>query len=354
MTPICVDAFSGAGGLALGLQKAGFDVRLSFDNDPLCISTQMKNAKFFQESHRTLQASIQEMLGGRLLREIGCARGDLDLLAGGPPCQGFSIQRIGEDEDKRNNLVSMFVELINEANPRLFLIENVPGILGKRGRAILDEALARAASLGYWINQKELDAANFGVPQRRRRVFIVGERLDLGLPLFQFPTPNSENGRRRSVRDAIGHLPSPPEDGSDHPEIPNHRRDRLSPLNLKRLAALKPGQGREFLPEGLLADCHKRDASEIGHRGVYGRMSWDDVAPTITARFDSFTRGQFGHPEDNRTISLREGALIQTFPKRYAFVGNKVEIARQIGNAVPPVLAECIAVQLRRCLEARN
>ena len=171
--------------------------------------------------------------------------------------------------------------------------------------------------------------------------------MDGLLPGFQFPFPESK--RHFTVRDAIGHLPAPPMDGSDHPEIPNHRRDRLTEINKKRIKALKPGQGRDNLPEDLLVEAHKVSSSVIGHRNVYGRMDWDKVSPTITARFDSFTRGQFGHPEQTRSISLREGALLQTFPADFIFSGNKIEIARQIGNAVPPVLAEALGHQIIQC-----
>lgn len=128
-----------------------------------------------------------------------------------------------------------------------------------------------------------------------------------------------------------------------------HRRDRLSEINLKRIRALKPGQGREYLPKELLADCHKIDSSVIGYRNVYGRMAWDEVSPTITARFDSFTRGKFGHPEQDRSISLREGAMLQTFPKDFLFTGSKVDMARQIGNAVPPLLAKLIGTSIIDC-----
>ena len=350
MSIACVDAFSGAGGLALGLHQAGITVLLSFDNDPLCIATQRKNPQYFSLEHEAIHASIQEMLNGRLLAMLGMTRGELGLLAGGPPCQGFSVQRIGEDHDARNHLMLTFVDLIAEVYPKLFLIENVPGILGKRGKIVLARAIDLAAGHGYWIHQNSLDAADYDTPQRRRRVFIVGERMDLGSKRFQFPPSTTTNGSRLTVRDVIGHLPPPPDDGSEHSEIPDHRRDRLSPTNIRRLESLQPGQGRQHLPDYLLANCHKRDASEIGHRGVYGRMAWDDVSPTITARFDSFTRGKFGHPEQNRTISLREGALLQTFPEDYIFRGNKVDIARQIGNAVPPSLAKSLGIQIRHHL----
>ena len=115
---------------------------------------------------------------------------------------------------------------------------------------------------------------------------------------------------------------------------------------MERIRAIKEGQGRDNLPDELLADCHRIDSSVIGFRSVYGRMSWDDVAPTITARFDSFTRGKFGHPTQDRTISLREGALLQTFPVDFQFIGNKVDIARQIGNAVPPLMAKHIGASI--------
>jgi len=343
----CVDAFSGAGGLSLGLSRAGFSILLAFDNDPKCVDTQRLNPRYLQ--HPVYLAGVDEMLGGALLDKTNLNKGELFLLTGGPPCQGFSIQRIGADDDFRNELVLKFVSLVEELSPKYFLMENVPGITGKRGQAILKEALRRITTAGYWTHQETLDAQDYGVPQRRKRVFAVGERMDGRLARFAFPPPTTPEDHRVTVRETIGNLPPPPEDGTDHPGIPHHRRDNLSDLNVRRLLALKPGQGRDHLPESLLADCHRVDSSIIGHRNVYGRMLWDDVAPTITARFDSFTRGQFGHPEQTRSISLREGALLQTFPIDFVYSGNKVEIARQIGNAVPPLLAEALGRQIIKC-----
>ncbi len=347
MTYTCIDSFSGAGGLSLGLQRAGYKILLSFDNDPKCVETQGSNPKYFQ--HEAYLASIDSMLGGALLEKTGLRRGDLFLLAGGPPCQGFSVQRIGEDEDDRNSLVPKFIELVGELLPSYFLMENVPGIMGKRGKSLLKDSLDKAAKYGYWLHQKTLDAQDYGVPQRRRRVFIVGERIDGDFPQFQFPPVLTRATQRVTVRQTIEQLPTPPEDGSDHSEIPHHRSDKLSDMNKRRLLALQPGQGRDLLPEELLANCHRISSSRIGHRNVYGRMMWDDVAPTITAKFDSFTRGQFGHPEQIRSISLREGALLQTFPIDFIFVGTKVEVARQIGNAVPPLMAEVLGRQILVC-----
>ena len=336
----CVDAFSGAGGLALGLARAGLDVRLSFDTDPRCIQTHALNPQYF--SHRAECVGIADVLADPA-KYVQLPKTDrLFLLAGGPPCQGFSVQRIGSDADDRNNLVMQYAELIRTLNPCYFLMENVPGLKGRRGKDTLAAAVFLAESLGYWVQVRELDAQDFGVPQRRKRVFVVGECRTLGPATFAFPTPVN---RRPTVRDAIAHLPPTPDDGTDHPAWPHHRRDRLSDLNKARLAAVLPGQGRTHLPADLLAACHRRGAAEIGHRNVYGRMAWDAPAPTVTARFDSFTRGQFGHPDALRTISLREGALLQTFPDDFVFAGTKVDIARQIGNAVPPLLAEALGQQ---------
>lgn len=332
----CVDTFCGAGGLSLGLSSAGFDVLFSFDIDSKCIETIKNNPKYFK--HPAVCEDIKNILGGRLLKKIGLKQGELFLLAGGPPCQGFSIQRIGEDADRRNELVLLYGELINEVRPLFFLMENVSGIQGKRGKAILDELIKKMESTGYHVHKQLIDAEDFGVPQRRKRIILVGERTDVGQS-YNFPNPT---GERRTVRDTIEFLPPPPEDGKPHPNYPFHRRDRLSEKNIQRINALAQGQGRDYLPEELLADCHRIDSAIIGHRNVYGRMAWDDVAPTITARFDSFTRGLFGHPEQPRSISLLEGALLQTFPIDFVFVGSKIEIARQIGNAVPPKLGNAI------------
>jgi DNA (cytosine-5)-methyltransferase 1 len=343
----CIDGFSGAGGLRLGLQRAGFDIVLSFDKDPRSIETQKNNPEFFSEPG--VLGDVSDFLGGEALRLTNLKKGELFLLAGGPPCQGFSVQRIGDNTDERNNLVHRFVDLVEELNPHWFLMENVPGIQGVRGKSLLNGILDRCKALGYWLHYRVIDAQDYGVPQRRRRFFLIGERNDKGLSSFSFPEALDLNGNKPTVRKIIGHLPEPPEDGTDHPLYPYHRRDKLSETNKRRLMALLPGQGREHLPEDLLADCHKTDASLIGHRGVYGRMNWDEVAPTITAKFDSFSRGRFGHPEQVRTISLLEGALLQTFPLNFRFAGTKVEIARQIGNAVPPKLAEILGRRIIEC-----
>jgi DNA (cytosine-5)-methyltransferase 1 len=339
--PACIDCFAGAGGLSIGLHRAGFSVKYAFDFNSDSIETYNTNPNYLLPVAECI--SIENLPSKKLLSKAGLNADEVILLAGGPPCQGFSIQRIGKDEDDRNSLIRAYMERILEIKPWFFLLENVPGLKGHRGKQILDNLLVGVRKAGYICHFSILDASDYGVPQRRKRVFIVGERLPSGHSRFIFPkkiTPNKNT--KITVKRAISHLPSPPADGSAHPNWPNHRSDRLSSINKKRLQALKPGQGRTFLPSHLLADCHRVSAEDMGHRNVYGRMSWNEVAPTITARFDSFTRGMFGHPKDLRTISLREGAILQGFPERFTFQGTKVSVTRQIGNAVPPPWAEAI------------
>ena len=339
----CIDSFCGAGGLGLGLKRAGLKILLSFDIDNVCINTIKANDRYFDHTAET--ADIADMLNGNILRRCNLNRGELFLLAGGPPCQGFSVQRRGDDVDIRNDLVIKYGQLIDELYPYYFVMENVSGLGGKRGKTILEQLVNNVEEIGYNVHVKLLNAQDYGVPQRRKRYIIVGERKDMHSD-YVYPEPIET---RKTVRDTIGNLPIPPMDGSDYPNIPWHRRDKLSKLNLERINAIKEGQGRDDLPKELLAPCHTVSSSIIGHRNVYGRMTWDDVAPTITARFDSFTRGQFGHPDQPRSISLREGALLQTFPVDFVFTGNKVDVARQIGNAVPPILAEQIGRSIINC-----
>lgn len=345
---LAADAFCGAGGLSLGLKKAGFQIVGGFDNDFHCIKTLRNNSKYID--HPVFQSDIKEMLGGAFLNKIELDKGNIDLLAGGPPCQGFSVQRtIGEDHDERNLLVDDYGDLILEILPQFFLLENVPGIGGKRGIAIMEAFKSRMSKQGYFLHEKVLDAQNYGVPQRRKRFFLVGEKTNKS-PRFEWPKTIP---KKITVRNTIEHLPPVSRD-TKIPEYPMHRADKLSELNLKRIRALKEGQARVDLPQELLAECHLLDAEKIGHRNVYGRMKWDEVAPTITARFDSFTRGKFGHPDQDRSISLHEGALLQTFPEDYSFVGNKVEVARQIGNAVPVKMAELIGKAILNAIELKD
>lgn len=333
-----IDAFAGAGGLSLGLRRAGFDLLMAFDNDRVAVETHRHNLDSPVELLDATTTSSEQ-----LMNLAGVAPGELDLLAGGPPCQGFSMQGLGVRGDPRNELVLRYLEWIRDIRPRAFLIENVPAIKSVRGRHLLEAVSLAARAAGLEMHTAVLDASSYGVPQRRRRAFMVG--VPAGTD-FQWPTQAVP--RPMTVREAIGDLPSPPEDGSPHLVVPNHFREaRLSALNIERIKHVPEGGGRLHLPEHLQLDCHKG-----GHRHLdtYGRLAWDEPAVTITARFDSFTRGRFGHPVEHRTITLREGARLQSFPDDFIFLGNRGEVARQIGNAVPPLLGESVAGAIARAI----
>ena len=339
-----IDCFCGAGGLSLGFERSDFEVVYAFDFAEDTIKTYKNNPQyhhgpaFVRDIHKVSKASIEEDLGHEL--------GTIDVVIGGPPCQGFSVQRRGDDEDPRNELVLEYVRLLKEIKPKMFIMENVGGILSERGKPFVKALFDNMTEAGYSIQQRKLTASNYGVPQDRKRVIIVGELTNGGKSTFSYPEP--DEGDKKTVRDAITDLMD-----KDETTVPNHKADKLSPINLKRIQSITAGQGQDSLPDDLQLDCHKKNN---GHRHLdtYGRMAWDQPAPTITARFDSFSRGRFGHPVLDRTITLREGARLQTFPDDFEFLGTKVEVAKQIGNAVPPILAERIAGQVKKCLDNDN
>lgn len=343
--PTAIDLFCGAGGLSLGLQLAGFQVLAAIDNDPVAVRTYERALGSHVECR-----DLQGLNGQEILRKVGLAVGECTLLAGGPPCQGFSVQRRGDRQDPRNDLVFDFIRIVEEIKPRFFIMENVGGLLSKRGKDFLQKISTRASRANYTIQVKLLDAVEYGVPQVRKRAFLVGERSVDPFPCFHFPQPTHLDNAV-TVRKAIGDLESPPSDGSHHPRIANHFREaRLSALNLERIRHVPPGGGRESLPDHLQLACHVNNPSHR-HLDVYGRLSWEQPSVTLTARFDSFTRGRFGHPEEDRSLTIREGARIQTFPDWFVFEGNREQCARQVGNAVPPLLAQKIANEVLATME---
>ena len=337
-----IDCFCGAGGLSLGFEKAGFNVEYAFDLDEKAVLTYNKNKQyhhgpaFVRDIYKVSKRSIEKDIGHKL--------GRVDVVIGGPPCQGFSVQRRGEDNDPRNQLVLEYVRLLKEIKPRFFVMENVGGILSQRGKPYISALFDNLTQAGYKIQQSKLTASDYGVPQDRKRVVIVGELTDSDKLSFNYPAPLKQP--KKSVRDAIEDLMD-----KDESDVANHKADRLSEINLKRIRAIKEGEGHDSLPEELQLECHKKNLDHR-HLDTYGRMAWDQPGPTITARFDSFSRGRFGHPVLDRTITLREGARLQTFPDDFEFVGSKVEVARQIGNAVPPLLGKVIAESIKIGLSA--
>ena len=338
-----VDLFSGAGGLSLGFRQAGIRPAMAFDFDQHACATYAANL-----GDHVRQIDLSRVVPGKLAREIWDFVGDVDVVAGGPPCQGWSIQRRGDQVDARNDLTLQFAEIAIAVDPKAIVMENVPTLFGNRGArhlAIVIESFERA---GYLVSRKILDASWFGVAQSRRRAVLVAIKSELGSD-FEFPTPSHEGSDVVTVRHAIGDLPPPPPDGSAHPDYPNHRLVKISAANLQRLSFVPEGGGRLDVPRHLQLPCHR---SDNGHRhlDVYGRLWWDRPAGTITAMFDNFTRGRFAQPSENRNITGREGARLQSFPDDFIFLGPKKDVARQIGNAVAPLMAQAIARSLLRTL----
>jgi DNA (cytosine-5)-methyltransferase 1 len=323
--PVAIDLFCGAGGLSLGLKQAGFQVLAAVDVDPLAI-------KSFKANHRKTHVildDLRKVTAAGLRRELGLERGALDLLAGCPPCQAFSAlktlngRKSVRDKDSKD-LLFEFLRFVREFRPKAVMLENVPRLAKDPRILVLSKTLRK---LGYRIKRRVLNAANYGVPQRRKRMILIAVRKRFGHPTFGTPWRPG-----RTVRDAIASLPAP-RNSSD----PLHNVTENRSKEVRDLIAKIPlnGGGRTSLPKSEQLACHKRCD---GFKDIYGRMSWDDVAPTITGGCANPSKGRFLHPESNRCVTLREAALLQGFPGHYSISldNGKFAAARLIGNALPP------------------
>jgi DNA (cytosine-5)-methyltransferase 1 len=344
----CIEGFCGAGGLGLGLHRAGFEILTAFDADAPSISTYQRNV-----SSNAFVARAEELTGDELLRRAGVVAGSVDLFAAGPPCQGFSKQKRGAHEgDARNDLILEYARLVREVQPRFFLLENVALFSQKRGRHYLQEVYGALSD--YHFYPHVYNSADYGVAQTRERFILVGRHRSIDTP-FQIPRPTVANWL--TVGDVLGGLPEPPEDYSSHPDFPNHQRARVTEANIRRFSFVPPGGGWPDIPDEYRIPCHRgivpRDMKG-GWPDVYGRLRWDAQCPTITRGFDSFTRGRYGHPISDRPLTPREAARLQGFPDWFVFQGNRWDVRSQIGNAVPPPIAEAIGREIRRSLLAAS
>ena len=348
MSLTAVEGFCGAGGMAIGLKAAGFESLLAFDNNPQAIETYKKGV-----GPEGAVIDAREISGRMILQNIGLKRGELDLFAGGPPCQGFSLQRrSGYESDERNDLVAEFFRLVEELLPRVFLLENVV-MLGKiRGKKYTTEGFTKLHGLGYTIVHGVVNCANYGMAQTRKRYIAVGMRD--GGP-FYFPAHTHEQKQWATVHDILGNLPDCPEDFSEHPTLSNHIRCKVTKRNLLMISHVPPGGGWHDIPRNLWLDCMKRwNGASGGWPDVYGRLEWKGQCPTITAGFDSFSRGRYTHPEFNRAITPREAARLQTFPDSVRFFGTRHDVRLQIGNAVPPLLAQVLGCAIKDSLKGKR
>jgi len=332
-----VDLFAGGGGLTVGLKAAGFNVVSAIEMEHAAFSTYKTN----HPDVHCYRGDVQDLNGNDLT--IHSPTGRIDLIAGCPPCQGFtSLTSKYRREDKRNALIGEMLRLILELKPRAVMLENVPR-LTIVGKSLFDDFRAQLEMAGYKCNFGVLEAADFGVPQTRRRlVFVAGLGFQISLPnATHSKTGKSGKPRWRTVSDAL--LASSPSVFGEAKKAGRlsdtnwHVVRKMSKENLERLKWAQPGKSWRTIPEHLRPNCHRGDYS--GFSNVYGRMDAQEAAPTITGGCTNLSKGRFGHPSEQRTISVREAASIQTFPPEYKFDTEFIDKACSIvGNAFPCLL----------------
>jgi DNA (cytosine-5)-methyltransferase 1 len=331
---LAVDLYCGAGGVSLGLLQAGFRIGGAVDCDPVACATYERNLGI-----RPVPARLEELDPRDFMAACGLSCG-IDLLVGCPPCQGFS-QAAGNaagESDPRNRQVEVFARWVRVLKPRAVVFENVPGIL-RRGGRYLAALLSALEDSGMQYTAAILNAADFGVPQRRKRLVVVASRS--GRP--RLPEPSWMPPA--TVRGAIGDLP-PLAAGESDPADPEHRARPLGERILRLIRMIpRDGGSRTDLPRKYWMRCH---LAGRGHEDVLGRLRWDAPSPTITAGCTDVTKGRFVHPEQDRGLTPREAACLQSFPRWYRFEGNVRQVSAQIGNAFPPLLMERIASLLAR------
>jgi DNA (cytosine-5)-methyltransferase 1 len=338
MTLDAIDLFCGAGGLTRGLLDAGVNVLGGYDADEAC-----RRSYEYNNPNSTFFAKDIRAVTGRDLRRLAKRKSFTDfLLAGCAPCQPFSQQLKNGECRSDGTLLGEFGRLVEDILPGCVMMENVPGIARVKGNSTFRRFLNTLRSNGYDFVYGVVDAKKYGVPQTRRRLVLLASRH--GKPCLPPAKSGTEKTPLKTVRVAISHFPTI-KAGERHPTVPNHVASVISPLNIERLRHTPhDGGDRRSWPKRLILECHA--GSYEGHTDVYGRMAWDEPAPTLTARCHSISNGRYGHPVQDRAISLREAAALQSFPDGYEFFGSNKHIAQQIGNAVPVRLAEALGLHL--------
>lgn len=329
-----VDLFCGVGGLTAGLLQADITVKAGYDIEPSCAfpyEINNKKARFHLKD-------VQDVSADEIRAHY--SKGAIKLLAGCAPCQPFSTYNKGRDvrNDKKWPLLYAFARLIREVQPELVTMENVPDVIKHE---VYHDFVGSLKEQGYQVWADTVLCADYGIPQMRRRHVLLASRIG---EVALLPPTHKDN--HVTVREAIGHLP-PIAAGEQHIEDMLHRSAGLTELNLKRIRASKPGGTWMDWPEELRAACHRKESGQ-SYKRVYGRMEWEKPAPTITTLCYGFGNGRFGHPAQDRAISLREAAIFQSFPTDYVFFDaekiqpNYSAIGRMIGNAVPVGLGKIV------------
>lgn len=340
-----IDVFCGCGGSSYGFKLAGFDIKAAIDKNPLATESYKLNFPDTSVLSQEIIPTEAESVAYELLTTAGLQAGECTVLLGCPPCQGFCRLSKNGVNDPRNKLVLALSKIVAAIKPEFCVIENVPGLAMGSGKAIFHEALEELKFAGYSnLAWEILNAADYGVPQRRRRLLLIASRLGA------VSIPDPSDYRRKTVRETIAKLPAIAAGGTD-PTDCLHCSPSASEKVIDRIRSIpKDGGSRKSLPPALQLECHKENS---GFCDVYGRMKWDEPSPTITTGCINVTKGRFIHPDQDRAISVREAALLQTFPYNFRFCGTSWQVARQIGEAIPVEFARIVAnyiISLRRQL----
>jgi DNA (cytosine-5)-methyltransferase 1 len=336
----CVDLFCGAGGLTHGLLSEGVPVLAGIDTDPACRHPFEKNNRA-----QFMEKNVADVTPEEINRIFADA--NIRVLAGCAPCQPFSAyaQRYDTVGTEKWRLLYEFARLVKGVTPDLVVMENVPTV---ERHTVYRDFVGTLRENGYHVWHGVVDASNYGLPQRRRRMVLLASRIGpikLIEPTHSCPV---------TVRETIGDL-APIRAGESLSSDPLHTAAKLSPINLERIRASRPGGTWRDWPEHLILECHRQECGKT-YPSVYGRMKWDEPSPTLTTQFYGFGNGRFGHPEQDRALSLREGAILQSFPEDYSFVPDGApiqfkDVGRMIGNAVPVTLGKVIGQSIKRHID---
>jgi DNA (cytosine-5)-methyltransferase 1 len=335
-----VDLFCGCGGVTEGLKHHNFRVVAAVDNDEDACKTYKANHPGVHLYPLNIeQVNPKDILEGDLKDE------DLDVLVVCAPCQPFSSQNRSNKIDERSGLIFEATRFAKILRPAVIFFENVPGLATDKYKMLLEQLKNDLEELGYQLSHPvPIDAADYGVPQRRKRCILLAT---LKVKPLSLPDAITPEGARITVKEAIGHLP-PLSSGEKDPNDLLHCARVHQPIVIERLSYIHEDGGNRFsLPPHLVLKCHREHYT---HGDVYGRMWWNKVAPTLTTGCDNVTRGRFAHPRDDRAVTLREVAILQTFPQNYVFEGNREAIATQLGNAVPVQLVSSLAPTIRKAV----
>lgn len=331
-----IDLFCGIGGLTYGLRQAKIKVLAGLDNDESCAYSYEKNNKC-----KFIAADVSKYDFNEMKKLY--SKESIRALVGCAPCQPFSSHTYkakNREEDTRWNLIDYFLQAIKVLNPHVISMENVRGITKTE---IFEKFVNQLKDLGYQVDSDVVYCPKYGIPQNRSRLVLLGSKLGE----INVPKETHTKDNYVTVKDVIKSLPEI-SSGETSKEDPIHRAKNLSALNIERIKQSKPKGTWKDWDEKLLPKCYKKKSGQT-YTSVYGRMSWNEVSPTITTQFSSYGSGRFGHPEQDRALSIREGALLQTFPHDYDFGENIATTitGRQIGNAVPPMLGFVIGKTIK-------